>query len=57
MSTRVKILTDDGFQWTGMGCDVCGFGTVDLDEIDLFDPKKPCPGCGRIMHDHEIKES
>lgn len=33
--------------WTGLGCDVCGFGTVE--DVDLFDPTKPCPDCGAIM--------
>lgn len=41
--------TSDGFQWTGLGCDVCGFGTIDLEEIEQYDPKKPCPLCGVTM--------
>ena len=35
------------FQWTGIGCDVCGFGSVE--DVDDFDPKKPCPDCGEVM--------
>jgi len=34
------------FQWTGLGCDICGFGTIE--NIEEFDPKKPCPECGII---------
>ena len=34
-------------QWTGLGCDVCGFGTVE--DVDEFDPEKPCPDCGAVM--------
>ena len=40
------ILAED-FEWTGMGCDVCGFGTVE--NVDEFDPRKPCPECGVVM--------
>lgn len=36
-------------QWTGIGCDVCGYGTVD--DVDDFDPRKPCPVCGEVMVD------
>lgn len=35
------------FEWTGLGCDVCGFGSVE--DIDRFDPKEPCPECGSVM--------
>lgn len=35
------------FQWTGMGCDVCGFGSVE--NISEFDPCKPCPKCEAVM--------
>lgn len=35
------------FQWTGAGCDVCGFGTVE--DVDEFDPCEPCPECGAVM--------
>jgi hypothetical protein len=38
-------------QWTGMGCDVCGFGTVE--DCDRFDPHKPCPDCGAVMEPPE----
>lgn len=38
-------------QWTGMGCDVCGFGTVE--DCDRFDPHKPCPECGEVMEPSE----
>ena len=31
------------FEWTGFGCDVCGYGTIE--ETD-FDPYKPCPDGG-----------
>ena len=41
--------TSDGFKWTGQGCDVCGFGTMEASEIAKFDPKKPCPECGVTM--------
>ena len=34
-------------QWTGLGCDVCGFGTIE--DVDAFDPRLPCPDCGEIM--------
>ncbi len=34
-------------EWTGLGCDVCGFGTVE--DIDKFNPRKPCPECGAVM--------
>ena len=30
-----------------MGCDVCGFGTVE--DVDKFNPLKPCPDCGVVM--------
>ncbi len=30
--------------WTGLGCDLCGFGSVE--NVDEFDPRKPCPECG-----------
>jgi hypothetical protein len=33
------------FAWTGLGCDVCGYGTVENE----LDPTKPCPECGTIM--------
>ena len=33
--------------WTGMGCDICGFGSVE--NVDEFDPRKPCPECGQVM--------
>ena len=42
-------MTSDGMQWTGIGCDCCGYGTVDLEQIEKFDPKKPCPDCGITM--------
>lgn len=32
--------------WTGLGCDLCGFGTVD--NIEEFSPFKPCPDCGIV---------
>ena len=35
------------FQWTGLGCDVCGFGSVE--DVENFKPKKPCPECGEVM--------
>lgn len=34
-------------EWTGIGCDVCGFGSVE--NVDEFDPMRPCPECGEIM--------
>lgn len=37
-------------KWTGFGCDVCGFGTVE--DVDLFDPTEPCPKCGSVMISH-----
>ena len=40
-------ITSDGMEWTGMGCDVCGYGTIE--DLDKFDPQKPCPECGTIM--------
>jgi len=30
-----------------IGCDVCGYGTIE--DLDKFDPQKPCPECGTIM--------
>jgi hypothetical protein len=42
-----SIFKKASFEWTGLGCDVCGFGTVEDEE--LFDPKKPCPDCGSVM--------
>lgn len=32
--------------WTGFGCDLCGFGTVE--NVDEFDPFEPCPDCGTV---------
>jgi hypothetical protein len=32
--------------WTGMGCDLCGFGSVE--NVDEFDPRKPCPECATV---------
>ncbi len=32
--------------WTGLGCDVCGFGSVE--NVDEFDPTKPCPECATV---------
>lgn len=29
-----------------MGCDVCGFGSVE--DLDKFDPTKPCPECQTV---------
>lgn len=46
-----RIYTSDGLEWTGQGCDVCGYGTVE--DVDVYDPKKPCPDCGTIMHYRE----
>jgi hypothetical protein len=34
-------------QWTGLGCDCCGFGTVE--DCGKFDPRKPCPECESVM--------
>jgi hypothetical protein len=34
------------FEWTGLGCDVCGFGSVE--NVEEFDPRKPCPECKTI---------
>ncbi len=33
-------------KWTGYGCDVCGFGTVE--DVEEYDPRKPCPECGDV---------
>jgi hypothetical protein len=32
--------------WTGLGCDLCGFGSVE--NVDEFNPTKPCPECGTV---------
>ena len=40
--------------WTGMGCDVCGFGTVE--NVGEFDPVKPCPECGEVMINADVDE-
>lgn len=45
--------TSDGFIWTGIGCDVCGYGTMDPDEH--FDPSQPCPECGVTMRSEETE--
>jgi hypothetical protein len=46
----VRVLMDgEGFAWTGLGCDVCGFGTVD--NCDQFSPQRPCPECGTVNMD------
>lgn len=42
-----NIFKKASLEWTGLGCDVCGFGTVE--DEDLFDPTKPCPDCGSVM--------
>lgn len=34
-------------KWTGLGCDVCGFGSVE--DVDAFDPQKPCSQCSALM--------
>ena len=41
------------FEWTGFGCDVCGYGTIE--ETD-FDPYKPCPECGETMIQEEDRD-
>ena len=37
----------ESLAWMGIGCDVCGFGTVE--NVDEFDPMQPCPDCGNVM--------
>ncbi len=39
-------MTTPAWPWTGIGCDVCGFGTVE--NLDEFDPTKPCPECATV---------
>lgn len=46
-SVRRMLLRSDWFDWTGLGCDCCGFGTVD--NVEALDPRKPCPECGEVM--------
>lgn len=41
-------------QWTGLGCDCCGFGTVE--NVDEFNPNKPCPECGSVMNEKLIRQ-
>lgn len=45
----LEMATRDAFAWTGMGCDVCGYGTIEVEEIEAFDPSEPCPECGSVM--------
>ena len=51
------IYTSDGMEWTGLGCDVCGYGSVE--NVEEYDPTKPCPDCGVIMWDgaHPLSEA
>lgn len=44
----------ESLEWTGLGCDCCGYGTVE--NVDEFDPGKPCPECGSVMVDHGVDE-
>jgi DNA topoisomerase-1 len=39
--------------WTGLGCDVCGFGTVE--DVDAYRPELPCPDCGHLQNDGLIQ--
>jgi hypothetical protein len=43
----LRVILEQAFDWTGLGCDVCGFGTVE--DVDKFSPYKPCPECGEVM--------
>lgn len=46
---------NDGLAWTGLGCDVCGYGTVESG--GEFDPSEPCPECGTVMVTDAASES
>lgn len=45
-AVRVFMDSRERFAWTGFGCDVCGFGTVE--DCDAFSPRAPCPECGTV---------
>ena len=45
--SKINKAASDGFDWTGLGCDVCGYGTIE--DVEKFDPEEPCPDCGATM--------
>ena len=45
---------DDGMVWMGLGCDVCGFGSVE--NLEDFNPRRPCPECGNVAVREEVEK-
>lgn len=52
---KLSEIFHNNLQWTGLGCDCCGFGSIE--NIDEFNPQAPCPECGEIMIQEKKHES
>ena len=52
VGTEASSMTQE--YYTGMGCDLCGFGTIE--NTMQFNPLEPCPKCNTLNYRCLVKE-